>query len=162
MASLSWSRVLPLAATLLLFTLLATHLPTLEEENLLDGCYHVYLDMGTNTGVQVVINISGVLHNFYRLENCTNRTCSLMQKFFLCLTDSLGLTGTMLRNRGFHFPQIRKTVCAVGWEPNWEHTDKLEKLQKMFNACGWKVSFQLFSAILIKENMIFQSFAPCG
>ena len=61
MASLSWSRVLPLAATLLLFTLLATHLPTLEEENLLDGCYHVYLDMGTNTGVQVVTNKNEVI-----------------------------------------------------------------------------------------------------
>ena len=160
MASFSWcwSRVLPLTAILLLTILAAHWMLILPEENPLDDCYHVYLDMGTNTGVQVVINISGVLHNFYRLENCTNRTCSLMQKFFLCLTDSLGLTGTMLRNMVFNFPQIRKTVCAVGWEPNWEHTDKLEKLQKMFNACGWKVSFQLFSAILIKEN----KFAPCG
>ena len=57
MARFSWcsSRVLPLIATLLL-TLLAVHrLIILPEGNLLDDCYHVYLDMGTNTGVQVAV-----------------------------------------------------------------------------------------------------------
>ena len=56
MAISSWcsSRVLSLIAVLLL-TLLAVHrLIILPEKNLLDDCYHVYLDMGTNTGVQVV------------------------------------------------------------------------------------------------------------
>ena len=37
------------------------------------------------------------------------------------------------------FSWIRKTVCAVGWEPNWEHTGTLDRLQKNFNACGWRV-----------------------
>ena len=50
------SRVLLLIGALLFLSLLlAPHrLIILPEKNLLDDCYHVYLDMGTNTGVQVV------------------------------------------------------------------------------------------------------------
>ena len=49
------SRVLLLIGILLLLSILASHrLIILPEQNLLDDCYHVYLDMGTNTGVQVV------------------------------------------------------------------------------------------------------------
>ena len=31
-----------------------------ENVNMLDGCHHVYLDMGTNTGVQIRFNILGI------------------------------------------------------------------------------------------------------
>ena len=102
MASFSWclSRVLPLTATLLL-TLLAAHwMLILPEENPLDDCYHVYLDMGTNTGVQVMLNISIIVRfciPLNRSENYTSRTCFLKLKFSQCLTNSLDphLKGTL-------------------------------------------------------------------
>ena len=31
-----------------------------ERMNMFDGCHHVYLDMGTNTGVQIRFNILGI------------------------------------------------------------------------------------------------------
>ena len=60
--------------------------------NILDGCHHVYLDMGTNTGVQVMLNIDIVARfciPLNRSENYTSRTCFLKLKFSQCLTNSL-------------------------------------------------------------------------
>ena len=69
MANFSWSRVLPLTATLLFILLAAHRLLILPQENLLDDCYHVYLDMGTNTGVQVVyVYDVEVLHCFDQIR----------------------------------------------------------------------------------------------
>ena len=30
-------------------------------------------------------------------------------------------------------------VCAVGWEPNPDHTPVLNRLEQAYNNCGWKV-----------------------
>ena len=42
-----------------------------ERMNMLDGCHHVYLDMGTNTGVQIRFNILGIDSRV-----CTNKGSS--------------------------------------------------------------------------------------
>ena len=100
-AIFSWcsSRVLPLIAILLL-TLLAVHrLIILPEKNLLDDCYHVYLDMGTNTGVQVVCTCMMLRFNIIlnRSENYTSLTCFLKLQFSRYSTGSLDpqLTGKL-------------------------------------------------------------------
>ena len=30
-------------------------------------------------------------------------------------------------------------MCAVGFEPNWEHEKTLEELEQRYKACGWPV-----------------------
>ena len=66
-----WSKILPLTAILFLaIQFMPQLLPINTSENLLDDCYHVYLDMGTNTGVQVmnhVCVISSIKKHIYIL-----------------------------------------------------------------------------------------------
>ena len=53
-----WSKILLLTAILFLaIQFMPQLLPINTSENLLDDCYHVYLDMGTNTGVQVMNHV---------------------------------------------------------------------------------------------------------
>ena len=70
MAIFSWcsSRVLPLIAILLLALLAVHRLIIFHERNFLDDCYHVYLDMGTNTGIQVVCMCMMFRFNFFLIQ----------------------------------------------------------------------------------------------
>ena len=51
-----------------------------ERVNMLDGCHHVYLDMGTNTGVQIRFNILGIDSWVY-----TNKGSSLFYRISISL-----------------------------------------------------------------------------
>jgi len=88
---------------------------TFNDFNPLDGCLHVYLDVGTNVGIQI-------------------------RKIF---EPSLfpGAPALPIFDKYFGSPDTRKPqdVCVVGFEPNPAHIKKLEKLEEAYNKCGWRV-----------------------
>ena len=67
-----------------------------NEINELDGCYHVYLDLGSNIGNQVsflrsflvILAIYFLIFEF-RCEKYTNLICSSMPRYFQYLKSSL-------------------------------------------------------------------------
>merc|ERR1719300_1932027 len=83
--------------------------------NPLDGCLHVYLDMGTNIGIQI-------------------RKVFEPSKF-------PGALALPIFEKYFGPPSSRdfKSVCAVGFEPNPDHTQHLVNLEDAYHKCGWKV-----------------------
>jgi len=86
------------------------------KQNILDGCRHVYLDMGTNIGIQI--------RKLYEPQLFPDASMlPIFDKYF-------GPQATRLR---------AGAVCAVGWEPNPAHTPVLVRLEEAYNRCGWKV-----------------------
>lgn len=72
-------------------------------KNSLDGCYHVYLDIGTNVGLQI--------RKLYQQELYPEAKINpYFKKFF---------GPTKKRRQSGH-------VCAVGFEPNPQHTEVLK------------------------------------
>jgi len=43
-------------------------------------------------------------------------------------------------------PAGKSGVCALGFEPNDEHTERLEAIEKAYNEKGWHVHFYPFAA----------------
>jgi len=121
------ARVLPLlgAVCLLIVLALAVHQSDQQsrgyftpwaKENILDGCHHVYLDMGTNIGIQI--------RKVYQPE----------------LFPKSGMLPIFDKYFGPKASRLRPgAVCSVGWEPNPAHTPVLERLEDSYNRCGWKV-----------------------
>jgi len=100
--------------------------------NLLDGCHHVYLDLGTHIGIQIrkiyephLFPVSPVL--------------PVLEKYF----------GTS-----------RSSVCSVGFEPNPAFTGKLVNLESHYNSCGLNVTINTESGVTGKlsgtEKIKFQ------
>jgi len=83
--------------------------------NILDGCYHVYLDMGTNRGVQI------------------------RKLFEPHLFPGALVLPIFDKHFGAFSTRQPGQVCAVGFEPNWEHEKILEELEQRYSACGWPV-----------------------
>ena len=98
-----------------------------ENQNILDECYHVYLDIGSNIGVQV--------RKLFEPEKYPG---AKIHKIF---------------DREFGNIQIRRQflsqrkICAVGFEPNHHHTNLLKKIEERYNNCGWKVFFMTETAV---------------
>jgi len=118
MASSKVAVVLLIAALILLFQFGRVTYVVEEKTqftNPLDGCRHVYLDMGTNTGIQI--------RKLYEPSLFPNALVfPTFDKYF-------GPPGT----------SDRQSTCSVGWEPNPEFTQDLTKLEDSYNKCGWKV-----------------------
>ena len=76
----------------------------------LDGCYYVYLDVGSNVGVQV-----RKLFEPYLYPNA---------KFLDVFNEEFG-----------PFEERKKHVCAVGFEPNPHHTNKLSGEKRNDQSC---------------------------
>jgi len=84
-----------------------------DSQSLLDGCYHVYLDVGSNVGVQV--------RKLFQPQQYPNAP-------ILPLFD-----------KEFGKAETRKErVCAVGFEPNPHHTEVLSGIEKSYHSCGWR------------------------
>jgi len=84
--------------------------------NELDGCYHVYLDVGSNVGNQI--------RKLFEPHLYLNATIlPLFDQYF---------GDTQIRN------QKPGVVCAVGFEPNPRHTKILQNIQSVYNKCEWK------------------------
>lgn len=95
--------------------------------NPLDGCYHIFLDVGSNVGIQVrklyephLYPDAEFVHQF--------------SKYF----------GTESHKDG--------QVCVVGFEANPEHTERLVQLQAAYTKCGFRVHFYTATAAWYKNG----------
>ena len=97
--------------------------------NPLDGCHHVYLDMGTNVGNQI-------------------RKIFEPNKF-------PGSPVFPIFNQYFGSPENRNLneICVVGFEPNPLHTPEIEKLERAYKKCGWKVLIHKETGVSTKESV---------
>ena len=94
-------------------------------KNFLDGCYHVYLDVGSNIGVQV--------RKLYQQELFPG--AEMIEQFKLAFGDYF------MTNRDF------RHICVVGFEPNPRHTPSLLEIQEEYTKCGWHVRFYTETAV---------------
>merc|ERR1712156_765721 len=128
-------RILPLLLCLLVFLISVAQifpgsLPQgKERQEFLDGCRHVYLDMGTNAGVQI-----RKLYQPHLFPNAS--VLPIFDKFF-------GPIGT----------RDLKTICTVGFEPNIMHYETLKQLEKHYHDCGWRVYINLGTGVGKEEKM---------
>ena len=98
-----------------------------SEENILDGCYHVYLDVGSNIGVQV--------RKLYEPEKYPDAAIHpIFDKEY----------GNIQVRRDF---DKQRRICAIGFEPNAHHTNYLKRIEKSYNKCGWRVTFMTETAV---------------
>ena len=99
------------------------------QSNPLDDCRHVYLDMGTNVGNQI-------------------RKIFEPNKF-------PGSPVFSIFNQYFGSPDMRNLneICAVGFEPNPLHTSEIEKLEKAYKTCGWKVLVHKETGVSTKDSV---------
>ena len=99
-----------------------------RDQNLLDGCYHVYLDVGSNIGVQI--------RKLFEPEKYPDaHVHSIFNKNF----------GT-IKERRKAYKENGRVVCAIGFEPNSHHTSYLKEIESSYNRCNWKVKFLTESA----------------
>ena len=95
----------------------------------LDGCYHVYIDIGSNIGIQVRKLFEPEKLPKSKLHSIFNTNFGSVQERRLA-----GLEQT-------------RTVCAVGIEPNSHHTNYLKRIEKGYQKCGWRANFLTETAI---------------
>jgi hypothetical protein len=98
-----------------------------QSGNPLDGCLHVYLDLGTNTGVQVRKLFEP--HKFPAAD-----VLLIFDKYFGPVEE-----------------RDSSTVCAVGFEPNPDHEPNLNFLSYFYNACGWRTIIHTRTAVASKN-----------
>jgi len=90
------------------------------EKNELDGCYHVFLDVGSNIG--------NTVRKVYEPHLFIDAPLlPIFEKYF---------GNEKSRHIGGDY-----SVCTVGFEPNPKHTKVLKDLQKAYEKCGWKAKF---------------------
>ena len=99
-----------------------------DSENLLDGCYHVYLDVGSNIGIQI--------RKLFEPEKYPDAYVhAIFNSNF----------GTIKERRRASLENGR-VVCAVGFEPNSHHTRYLKEVEYAYNKCGWRVTMMTQTA----------------
>ena len=123
------------------FSVLTTHIDekgnTIEipsnslQENPLDNCYHVYLDVGTNVGIQI-----------RKLFEPTKYPNALVHSIFESHFGSID-------NRNSPKGGENK-VCAIGFEPNFNYNSRLTELEKKYNECGWKL--KIFKETAVSDH----------
>lgn len=83
----------------------------------LSGCCHVYLDVGSNIGVQIRKLFEPTKYPGYKVASTFN-------KHFGALGSSR-----------------QKNVCALGLEANPRHAPRLAEIAAAYNARGWRTHF---------------------
>lgn len=81
-----------------------------------DGCQHVYIDLGSNVGVQVRKLFEPHLY-------VPSKSIPIFDRFF-------GVSEVR-----------RESTCAFGFEMNWVHTEKLRRIERAYNRVGWRTRF---------------------
>ena len=100
---------------------------SVTDENFLDGCYHVYLDVGSNIGVQI--------RKLFEPEKYPHANVhSIFNSHF----------GNIYQRRN---SKKGGQLCAVGFEPNSHHTSYLKSLESSYTKCGWKVRMMTETAV---------------
>lgn len=93
--------------------------------NELDGCYHVFIDVGSNIG--------NTVRKVYEPHLFINASfLPIFDKYFGDI-NSRQLSGA-------------HSICTVGFEPNPKHTQWLKDLQLAYEKCGWKAKFHTKTA----------------
>ena len=100
-----------------------------EYSNILDGCYHVYLDVGSNLGIQVRKLFEPFKYPKAKIKNV-----------FDILFGNETVRNTKLE-RGDSY------VCAVGFEPNSKLSSYLKEVESAYHKCGWRVKFLTETAV---------------
>jgi len=105
-----------------------------EEENPLDGCLHVFVDLGSNRGLQIR---------------------KLYEPYLFPLAPILPLY-----QKYFGAPETRnlQELCTVAFEPNPQHTNHLKSLAANYSTCGIRVL--AFTETGVSEKDAVGSFAP--
>ena len=98
----------------------------------LDGCYHIYLDVGSNIGIQVRKLFEPHLYPNAIFVNLFNN--------FFGTSPSLNITQHQQLNP-------HQKICAVGFEPNSQHSKRLKTIEESYNRCGWFVKFFTETAV---------------
>ena len=107
-------------------------------ENMLDGCYHVYLDVGSNIGTQI--------RKLFEPETFPKASFQrLFKQYFGSVDDRAKLQKT--------FPDGDSYICAVGFEPNSHHTEYLKAIETSHRKCGWHTTFLTESAVSNKNGV---------
>ena len=91
------------------------------KENILDGCYHVYLDVGSNIGIQI--------RKLFEPEKYPDATVHSI------FNQNFG----KVQERRNHNLKDGSAICAVGFEPNSHHTSYLKEIEASYQKCGWNV-----------------------
>ena len=103
-----------------------------------DGCQYVYLDVGTNIGIQI--------RKVFEPE-------LFPEAKVLPIFDEI--IGT---NRS-----SRHDLCVVGFEPNIHHTTRLQELETAYLRRGWRVKIFTETAVALKNgeaDFFFDTVAP--
>ena len=91
-------------------------------EQALAGCWNIYVDVGTNIGVQI--------RKLYEPEQYPRAPVQeLFSRFF----------GDTKR--------ARQSVCTVGFEASPHHTARLSELQRRYQAMGWRFTAMVETAV---------------
>jgi len=103
-----------------------------ESESWASGCSSIYVDIGSNVGVQI--------RKLFEPSKYPGST--ILREF-----DNL-----------FGLPEIRTKasnetkLCAIGFEANPQMVDRLQTIEKAYNANGWKVKFMVPFAVSDVDN----------
>ena len=133
-------------------------------ENPLDNCNFVYLDMGTNLGVQIRSTESEIQFLFFNhlwlyrklYEPHLDPRASVLKKFDQYFGEFQTRDTSKVRSTNFYLfsnkgmvgvgglPELNPKicnlkVCAVGWEPNPKHVEYLQKMTEAYKSCGYRV-----------------------
>ena len=110
-----------------------------KSANILDGCYHVYLDVGSNIGVQV--------RKLYEPQLFLDAPVhKIFAQFFGPFEKRSKIERSMKPGDSY--------VCSVGFEPNSHHTQYLKEIVKNYQKChGWNVHFFTESGVSNKNGV---------
>ena len=107
----------------------------LHQDNILDGCYHIYIDAGSNIGNSI--------RKIFEPEKYPNAPLlSTFDNFF----------GTIENRRSKSMKDNGNMVCAVGFEPNPNHTFHLKMLEAAYQKCGWNIQMMTRTGISSNEG----------
>ena len=100
--------------------------------NILDGCFYVYIDLGSNIGVQIRKLFEPELYPEAKVH-----------PIFYSNFGSIG------ERRDTKNPL---SICAVGFEPNPSHTKHLKEIETSYNECGFQVMFFTETAVSNRDG----------
>ena len=114
-----------------------------------DGCDHVFLDIGANRGVSIrkLFEPEAYPTAGYDWDNAglprwllgKNRTAPNGHIFYAPLFDAHFGTDRTSNNFG--------GICAFGFEPNPQHTPRLQALERCYTQRGWRVKIFTETAV---------------